>query len=78
MITSTVRSGSGLRHDLFGTSGSGTIEFGAAGKPMSNWPVTSDVFPSLVLVTSGAGPVVPTKPGALFLDMPSSFNELAG
>ena len=33
----TIGSGSGLRHGPFGTSGSGTILFGAAGAPMGDF-----------------------------------------
>ena len=64
----TKRSGSGLRHDPFGTSGSDTILIGAAGAPVGNWPVTSEVCSSIVLVTSGAVTVVPTVPGAVPLE----------
>ena len=64
-------SGSGLRHGPFGTSGSGTILIGAAGAPMGNlahrW-VTSEVYSSIVLVTSGAVTVVPTVPGVVPLE----------
>ena len=64
-------SGSGLRHGLFGTSGSGTILIGAAGAPMGKlahrW-VTSEVSSSIVLVTSGAVTVVSTVPGAVPLE----------
>ena len=61
-------SGYGLNHGPFGTSGSGTILFGAAGAPMGNlehrW-LTSEVCSSIVLVTSGAVTVVPTVSGAV-------------
>ena len=61
-------SGSGLRHGPFGTSGSGTILIGAAGAPIGNWPLTSEVCSSIVLVTSGAVTRVPTVPGAVPLE----------
>ena len=44
MISRRRGSGSGFRHGLFGTSGSGFILIGAPGAPMSNWPVTSEVL----------------------------------
>ena len=67
----TIGSGSGLRHDPFGTSVSGTILIGAAGAPMGNlahqW-VTSEVCSLILLVTSGAVTVVPTVSGAVPLE----------
>ena len=62
----TSRSGSGLRHGPFVTSGSGTILTGAAGAPIGN--LTSEVCSSILLVTSGAVTVVPTVPGAVPLE----------
>ena len=71
-------SGSGLRHGPFGTSGSGTILVGAAGAPIGNWPVTSEVCSSIVFVTSGAVTVVPILPGAVPLAISPSFSEVEG
>ena len=53
-------SGSGLRHGPFGTSGGSTILIGAAGAPMGNWPLCSEVCSLLVLVNSEAVTVVPS------------------
>ena len=52
MNSGTRRSGYGLRHAPFGTSGSGTILIGAAGAPIGNWPVISEVFSLLEPVIS--------------------------
>ena len=71
-------SGSGIRHGPFGTSGSITIQIGAAGAPMGNWPLTSEVRSFIVPVTSGAVTAVQTVPGAEPLDFLPSFSKIEG
>ena len=66
-------SGSGLRHGPIGTSGSGTILIGVADAPIGNWPVTSEVCSSIVLVT-----LLPTVPGAMPLEVSPPFREIEG
>ena len=66
-------SGPGLRHGPFGTLGSGTIIIGAAGAPIGNWPVTSEVCSSIVLFTS-----LLTVPGAVPLEVLPSLSEIEG
>ena len=69
--TDTRENGSGLRDSPFGTSGSGIILIGAAGAPISNWPVTSESCPLKVLVTS-----LPTVLGAVPLEISPSFSKI--
>ena len=64
---------SGLRYGPFGIAGSGIILIGAAGAPIGNWPVTSELCSSIVLLTS-----LPTVPGAVPLEISPSFSELEG
>ena len=78
MNSGTRGSGSGLRHDPFGTSGSGTILIGAAGAPIGNCPVTSEVCSLLVPVISGVVTVVPTVLGAVPFESSPSFSEIQG
>ena len=78
MNSGTKGSGSCLKHCPFGNSGSDNILIGAAGAPMGNWPLTSEVCSLIVLVTSGALTVVPTVPGAVSLEILPSFSEIEG
>ena len=76
MNSGTRGSESGLRHCPFGISGSDTILIGAAGAPISNWPVTFEVCSMIVLVTSAAITVVPTLSGAVPVENSPSFGEM--
>ena len=65
---------SGLRRGPFGISG--TIVIGAAGAPIGNWPLIFEVCSLIVVVTSGGITVVPTRPGAVPLEISQSFGEI--